>query len=128
MKKLFTKETYALEWDKNILIGIINREVVDLEYAQKIVASRQKFVGGVEFPLLVKFQSIKKVTKEARDFFASKQGCEGVLAGAICVDSVLTNTVANLFLLLSPPSVPTKVFKNEEKAMEWLSKFVVNKN
>ena len=79
---------FNLEFDNNILIGSINREVVDLEYAQKIVAARQKLTKGEDFRLLVKLHRVKKITKEARDYFASKEACKGILVGALYVDSV----------------------------------------
>lgn len=123
MEKLIDTETFSLELENNILIGIICCDLVDLEYAKKVVTSRQELTKGENFPILVKLYSFKKLTKEARDYFASKQACEGILAGAIYTESVLENTIANLFLLLSPPAIPTKVFKNEEKAMEWLKQF-----
>ena len=127
-KVIFDNETFSLELDADILIGNIRSEVIDLELAQKIVASRQKYAKGEKFPQLIKLHSLNKITKEARDFLASETVREGILAEAIVVNSVLSNTIVNFVLFLNPTSFPTKIFNDEEKAREWLRLLVVNKN
>lgn len=127
-KIIFENETFSVELDRDILLNNIRSEVIDLELAQKIVASRNDHTKGGKFPQLIKLQSLNKITKEARDFLGSEKVREGVLAEAIVVNSVLAHTIVNFVLLLNPSSYPTKIFEDEEKAKEWLRMFVSNKN
>jgi hypothetical protein len=77
-----------------------------------------------KIPTLIKIKAIRESTKDARDFLASKEGCVGLSAGAICVDSILENVIATLFIYLNKPIIPTKVFTDEEKAKEWLANYL----
>jgi hypothetical protein len=80
---------------------------------------------GQKYAVLIKMKSIKGSTKEARDFLASQIGCDGLIAGAILVDSIVENMLATFFIYLNKPRIPTKIFKDESKAKEWLELYVV---
>jgi hypothetical protein len=97
---------------------------IDLDIAEKSVSKRVNAMDGKSYPLLIKMKSINNITKEARDFLASPRGCEGVIVAAIQVSSPLENMIASMFLYLNPPLVPTKIFKDETKAKEWLSHYL----
>jgi hypothetical protein len=127
-KILLSDNEYArIELEDNIIIATWKATFVDLEIAQKVVNARRLAFMKNKYPCLIKIYSIKDSTKEARDFLASEKGCEGFTAGAIVVSSVLENIIASLYLYLNKPVVPTKIFKDELKAKEWLSKFVEKK-
>src|SRR4051812_43875099 len=118
------KKDYSLELETDIIIGRFKGPNIDLRLAQTIVKDRLSIFNGRKYPVLVIMKSLKNIDKEARDFLASEKGCEGLLAGAIFVNSILENTIANLFLSLTNPLVPTKIFTDEKKAREWLHQFV----
>ncbi|MES2286254.1 MAG: hypothetical protein V4547_11240 [Bacteroidota bacterium] len=95
---------------------------VDIEIAKSAVESRINFSKGISYPLLVDMKGIRSFTKEARDY-AGKEGARLIKAGALVVDSALTKTLGNLFLLINKPNVPTKLFTDEKEAKEWLQHF-----
>jgi hypothetical protein len=128
LKNIFLDNEYGvMELQEGIIIASWKASFIDIDIAQKVVNSRLKATDGNKYPILIKLDSVKGSTKEARDFLASSKGSEGLTAGALLVNSVLGNVIASLFLYLNRPLIPTKIFKDEAKAMEWLAEFVEKK-
>lgn len=117
-----------MELERGIIIATWKVAYIDMETAQKAVKSRLVVFNGEKYPCLININSIKETTKEARDFLASEKGCEGFTAGAFLVDSILENVMASMYIYLNKPVVPTKVFKDRTKAVEWLAGFVEKNN
>jgi len=125
-KKLLLENEYSkIELEDDIIIITWKSLFIDLPVMKQIVNNRLKVTGDKKYPVLVKIKSIKDSTKEARDFLASEQGAKNVLAVAIHVDSIFENMIASLFIYLNKPIVPVQIFKDEEKAKEWLVQYVV---
>jgi len=115
---------YAIvELSNGIIVGTLKPDIVDKLIAQKAVISRLELSHGKSFPFLINIKSVKTVTKEARDFLASEEGCKGVTAASILIDSVIGSMIGNFFIRISKPLVPTRLFTNEEDAKKWLFKF-----
>ncbi|MES2566388.1 MAG: STAS/SEC14 domain-containing protein [Bacteroidota bacterium] len=112
-----------IELVKGILIGTYHCETVDLETAKTAVNYRMKHWGSKDLPLLIHTNKVKHLTKEARDYLASKEGCEKIKSCAIITNSVITKVIANFFLNINKPLVPTKLFTNEVSAKKWLANF-----
>jgi hypothetical protein len=72
-----------------------------------------------KYPLIIDAKLLKSMTKEARDHFSLKGRDSNVSSFAIIVGSPLSRTIANFFINLSKPEVPTKLFTSEEKALSW---------
>lgn len=121
---LLDNEFGKYELENGIMIGTWKKSFIDLNTARKTVNARLMAADGRKYPVLAKIKSIRESTKEARVFLASEKACDGLIAGAICVDSALENMVATIFIYMSKPMVPTKIFKDEAKAKEWLQQFV----
>lgn len=117
------KEIVTVERVDGIILCVIESETVDLNIAKMGVAHRVKLYGDKDYPILVTVRNAKHITKEARDYLASADGCNKVKAGAILVDSVVMSVIANFFLHINKPLVPTKLFTNKESAIEWLNTF-----
>ncbi len=126
IKLLLDNEFNRIELSNGIIIATWKSHFINLATAQKSVSSRLAVTGGQKYPVLIKIGSTKNSTKEARDFLASEKGCQGLVAAAIYVDSTLGNMLATFFIFLNKPRIPTKIFKDELKAIEWLEQFVVN--
>lgn len=122
-KLLFDNKNIKIELSNGIMIATWKASFINLDIAQNVVSSRLSVSAGQNYPVLVKIKSIKGSTKEARDFLSSKKGCDGLNACAIMIDSALANMLATFFIYLSKPLLPTKIFKDEAKAKEWLTQF-----
>lgn len=126
IKLLLDNEYSRIELSNGIIIATWKASSINLDIAKNAVSSRLSVTAGQNYPALIKMKSVKESTKEARDFLSSEKGCDGIIAGAIYVDSIIGNMLATFFIYLNKPTIPTKIFKDEGKAIEWLEQFVVN--
>jgi hypothetical protein len=109
----------------NILIATFKKgSRINLEIAKKIVQDRLKFTGNKAMVALVFNHGVISMDKEARDFFSSPAGNEGLKAGAIILDSEFTSILGNFFLSVNKPNIPAKMFTNVSQAVKWLQKFI----
>ncbi len=117
---LFETDEITFKIVEGILIGNWKAESIDLPLVHKIINYRLKIQDGKSYPLLTNIKSVKESTKAARDYLASKEGCQGVSKAAIIISSPVSKMIANFFILASHPLIPTKMFTNEAEAKRWL--------
>lgn len=96
---------------------------LSLAVAKACVEARIFYSKGQAYPLLVDMKGIKSTTREARRYMATI-GATLVTAAALITGSAINRTIGNIFLKIDRPSVPLKLFTDEQKAMEWLGQFV----
>lgn len=123
---LLDNEFTKIELTNGIIIATWKAPFINLDIAKNVVSSRLKATMGQNYAVLIRMKSIKGSSKEARDFLASQIGCNGLLAVAILVDSIVENMLATFFIYLNKPIIPTKIFKDEKTATKWLEQFVEN--
>ena len=114
------KELVTVEQVDGIILCVLESETVDLSIAKMAVAYRVKLFGDKDYPIIVSIKNVKHITKEARDYLASKDGCSKTKAVAIFIDSIVMSVIANFFLQINKPLVPTKLFTDKISAIEWL--------
>lgn len=119
-EKLFENEEILYEFENGILTGTFKLENYDLETVQKLVDYRLKVTEGKSLPTIANIISIKNIHKDARDFFASEEGCRGIIAAAILIDSSVGSMIGNFWMRINKPLRPTKIFTNEIDAKKWL--------
>jgi hypothetical protein len=117
-------EFLSLELIEGILIAELKSEIVDLKIAKASVTHRLQQYNDKDYPLFINIKAVKHITKDARDYLASKEGCHKVASCAIIINSNVTRVLANYFIMINKPLVPTKVFTNEEGAKQWLSDYI----
>lgn len=91
-----------------------------LEMAQRGVEERLRLSNGRTLPLFADIRNIKKVEKEARQFLSSKEGTKLLSAGAFLVGGAVDKLLDHAFLFINKPLVPSKLFTNQTRAIEWL--------
>jgi len=62
-------------------------------------------------------------TQEARDF-AGEETPKFIKALALITNSQLSKMISNLFFALKRPPYPTKMFRNEKEAKDWLKQYL----
>ncbi len=76
-------------------------------------------------PLLGNVTNIEKVGNDAKAFMTkSLPNVSNALAFVNENTNSITTFTINTYLYLHRPQIPTKVFSSEDKAIEWLLKFV----
>lgn len=69
--------------------------------------------AGQKYPILAKIKSIRESTKETRVFLVFEKAFIAIIAQAICVDFSIENMIATVFVYMSKPIIPNKIFKDE---------------
>jgi hypothetical protein len=80
--------------------------------------------GEKKFPLLIDSRQIKSISKEARDNFSIRNRETRINSFAVIIGSPLSRIIGNFFMGLNKPSVPAKLFNNEEEAVNWLKQYL----
>lgn len=73
--------------------------------------------------LMVVYGNNNSFTPETREFVASKHVSETVKAEALIINNLAFRIIANFYFKVNKPTRPSKAFKNEEDARNWLYEF-----
>ena len=124
-KQTIENEYAIISAENGILVGVYKPIVIDIDGAKVVVKDRKKASDNELMPILVDGRKVKEITKEARDYFGSKEGSELLSAAAILVDSTLTTFLANFVLKISfrKQNIPMQVFNDRKKAINWLKQY-----
>lgn len=90
-----------------------------LEDAVAAIATMKELTGGRATPLLVQARDAGPQDRAARMEFIRHQ--EVVSAVALMVGNPLSRLMANVFINVSRPEVPIRLFEDEPAAVAWLS-------
>jgi hypothetical protein len=113
--------TVDIEEEGVIKIKILPNTSVDLGIAKDIV----KCAGGIAGPFIhanmIDIREMVFMSREARAYLG-KQDKAIVIAVAILMKSIFHGVLSNLYLTITKPLIPTKVFEKEIDALDWLRK------
>lgn len=99
-----------------------NNIELDLEAAIRVVEDRKSIQKGISYPVICDIRGLKNVDKTARDYLA-KEGSSLVTAVALIMDSPAYQFMANFYLKVSKPNVPTKMFTTMTEALGFVDKY-----
>lgn len=94
-----------------------------LDDAKENVATFQNLAAGKSAPLLVDGRPSYRQKPGVREYYASPAAAKNLAAIALLIGSSSGRFLFNLFLALSRPATPTRVFNKEDEALAWLSRF-----
>ena len=98
--------------------------IINMEVARRyIVEERLKISNGITRPFLADIRNLKSVDNDARDYLASDEACQFISAIAIVTGNRIQQLFANFYLIFSQPTIPTKLFTNKEKGLQWLRQY-----
>jgi hypothetical protein len=112
---------HSLWLDEAGILHVRTDEVrdVDLAIAKELVATCRRLAGDRRMPLLVDLRRVRTMNRDARAYF-SGPATECWSATALLIDSPLTRAIANFFMGINRPRVPTRMFGTEGEAFLWL--------
>jgi hypothetical protein len=64
-----------------------------------------------------------RITREAREYYAGPEISQHRVAEALLINSMAARLTANFYLKVNKPVTPTRLFTDEQKAIEWLRTF-----
>lgn len=95
-----------------------------LENAVENMAAAIECCGPKKRPLLTDIRKAFPMQPEARRYYSGKVLIDNFLAIAILVDtSPVGKMMANIFLRIARPLVPSRMFFDEASATKWLTEF-----
>ena len=126
MRKLMEQTaTQKLYWDtdRNIVWGELNSTPQTLQTAQENIEAQARIrdaLGKEMTRVLIDMRQTTRITREARHHYAGERTASIQRATALLVASPLSATIANFFMGLNKPPGPTRMFTNEDEAIDWL--------
>lgn len=122
-KEIKTKNITVTLCDDGILrITFVENAEIHLDESKEIVEKMNH--DTQKWLIFADISGIKYKSKESRDYFASEVVTRHIKAIAFFVNSSLSTFLGNLYTIISKPDVPTRLFTSEQKAIEWLKKFI----
>lgn len=97
---------------------------IELQQIKDFVAAiKVEFAAEIPFLMVVDISKQSSPKKEVREYMGSSDVSVLTKAGAMVASSILTRVIGNLYLALTKPSVPNKIFSDEASAVKWLQQF-----
>ena len=93
------------------------------ERLPEIINAYEILCNGKKYPLMMIANQIDRLDKEEEEIIR-RTTSQFFTSQAIVTKNKFTVMVINFAISLKKPSVPTKIFSNEEKALEWLDQFI----
>lgn len=116
--------TILFREDGIVQVDFIDELLLDLKECKELLSYYSKVLVKQKVPNLHVLGKYTNVTKEARDFSASKDGLKHSLAKAYVLKSLAHKILANYYIKFNQPKVPTQFFNTKEEATIWLLTFV----
>lgn len=88
------------------------------ELVEKLNFNNQKWL------VFADMRELKYQSKASRDYLASEIATQHAKAMALFANSSVSTFLGNLYILLSKPEIPTRLFTSEANAMKWLKKLI----
>ena len=112
----------SIELDKQgiVYITYVEGSIIDIEEKTEERDAVIKITKGVKHPILFLFESMVTITRAAKEYSVKAEAETPYLAVALLAENFAHVISANFYLRFYSPNVPTKVFKTEVQATDWL--------
>jgi hypothetical protein len=94
---------------------------VKAEHAAGIREAVQEVAGGSPIRAVVDISGVQFADRHARDAMATALDDSNEVATAVIVRSPISRALGTLFLKLSRPERPVRLFLDEEEAAQWVA-------
>ena len=109
--------------DANRIIHVDFRDsdLHGLPQAQSITEAHNQLAKGTPCPVLADIQSVRVgADRQARKHYVSAEASQMKTAMAMLVQSPMQRMLGNIFFKINRPPYPTRLFSEEEEAVNWL--------
>jgi hypothetical protein len=114
-------KNFSLELIEPRIIKLVVVDGIELEQrdAQKMISEATSLAEGNEYVILFDANRSGNISFEAREEFARSKKRKAV---AIVTNSLANKLVGNFFINFHKPISSSRIFNDEETALEWLRK------
>lgn len=123
MQILEENEAFTFWEEEGIICFKYKQKTITIDVAKLGVEIRLRVSNNKPALMYVDLTNVNNVTKESRDYYASPEAVELLLATAVYTPSHLTRTLFTFFKYFNKPRLPIQYFSDKEKAFHWLNKF-----
>lgn len=122
MKSNSPKDLTEVWIQEGILYFVYGKiEVLNLSTAKKLLKLRLSIQNEKKYPVLCDLRNVIHAEMDAMDYLA-KEGSIQATAVALLVNYPHSKSTAEFYLTTSLPNVPTQIFEDKRKALDFLSK------
>jgi hypothetical protein len=114
----------AIRDDGIARISITENIDIEVNHIKEIVSLLEQAGQGQKFPILIVASEFTLPSAEARAYLATPESDPYAIAEAYITSSFSQRLVGKVYLSLNKPARPTRLFKEETKAIEWLKTFL----
>lgn len=112
--------TITLVEDSIIRIEVDEHCVVDIDEVKEVQKVKRSLIGDQKHSVLFITPKFGTMTKEAREYSATKEVNVNAMGKAIVLNGLAMRILANFFISFNKPPVEHRVFENEKDALRWL--------
>lgn len=94
--------------------------IIEVEDVYAFKKANETLAGNKPYAVLVEVEEMVAVSKESRELTASKDFKRYTVAEAFVIGSLGHKIVANFYMQVNKPHIPTKIFTDRDKAIIWL--------
>lgn len=105
---------------KLVRIEVFGDKAIGRKEAKELNDALGTLAKGKEMLVMMLADELAQIDKEAMAFSASDEGLMYTIGDAMVVKSTTQRITANLYLRLSRPKKPSKIFNSEKDALKWL--------
>ena len=106
-----------------VAIRILPHVMQSLDDARANIEGCIRAAEGRRCRLLIDIRRAESIPAEVRHYYSGEKLTEWFSAMAFLVEaSALGQVMGNLYLRIARPGIPTRLFNDEEAAMDWLRK------
>lgn len=114
--------------DGILVCRLVNELIIDERLAVRLVAEIEELELEELAPLLLVIPENRLLLElEAFRLLASEDGCQGICAIAIVLESSLRALLLNMSSLLVRSKLPLRIFKSRGEARLWLFNYILDK-
>jgi hypothetical protein len=113
-----------LRRDGIIHLKIKSMNEIDLDSARNIIEAIGIKAEYKKRPVLISSENYAAPTTEARAYLAKAESNPFSSASAYIARSLAEKLITNAYIKFNMPARPTRMFTDEDKAIEWLTNFL----
>jgi len=111
-----------VEYRKDGIVHVVYKAGCTVTIAD--IYAMAKFISHIgvanKYKFLTEAEQGSTVENEAMHFLATEKGSLFMLKNALLCRFLMVEMVSNYFVRIDNPVIPTKIFKDKTKAIEWL--------
>lgn len=120
----FSHSVVALNPDGIILVNCLDNFCYDVVHIKDMLKGYEELIGNNKAPIMIIGQRYTTISAAARKFSATSEATRFSKAEAFVIHSLAQRILANFYLKMDKPLVPTTFHTSILSAEKWLKKFI----